>query len=231
MVRLPPRRLCRRASEPPTLSGAATDRHCPVLQPTSSVTSPLTVPLQARQLDQARLEHQAVLSEQAELQARHSLRDDWMEALQVVVQAQQAEQAAQQAHLAAAIAAAGSSDGMEASQASLQLAAWLETAASSRPAAASGRRYVPTLAAAMASALRTSPGVLAALQAITPAKMIELYDSVLARLAELLATVEAKRCKRSERQVADLMVESVSVLAVARMVQHAGCGWLTVAAG
>lgn len=168
--------------------------------------------LQASQLEQVRLEQQAVLTEQAELQARHSLRDDWMEALQVLAQVQRAEQAAHQAQLAALTTAACGSDGAQASQAALQLAAWLEAAARGSGQLAASGRYVPTLAEAMASALRTSPGMLAALRAITPAKLAELYNSVVARLAELLVAVESQGCKAAERQVTDLMVEAVSVL-------------------
>ena len=152
-----------------------------------------------------------MLTEQTELQARHSLRDDWMEALQVVAQARHAEQAAQQAQLAALASAACSDDAPAASQAAQQLAAWLEAAASGRGQAAPSGRYVPTLAEAMASALRSSPGVLTALREITPAKLTELYDSVVARLAQLLAAVESQGCKAAERQVTDLMVEAVSV--------------------
>ena len=178
---------------------------------------PVTHPtLQASQLEQARLEHQAVLTQQAELQARHSLRDDWMAALQVMAQAQQAEQA----QLAALTTAACSSDGAEASRAAQQLAAWLETAARSSGHAAASGQYVPTLAEAMASALRSSPGVLTALREITPAKLTELYDSVAARMEELLMAVDAKGCKAAERQVTDLMVEAVRVCL--RMMQS-GC--------
>ncbi len=118
------------------------------------------------------------------------------------------------------------SGGTEAPSAALQLAAWLEAAASGSSSgdgsssggggssgsgqAATGGRWVPTLAAAMASSLRASPGVLASLRSLTPAQMLELYDTVLARVTELLRTVEATGSKAAEQQLTDLLVEAVS---------------------
>ena len=172
-------------------------------------------PLQASQLERARLEHQAAVSEHKALEAGHSLRDDWLEVLRLLREAQDAEAAAGKG-AAPAAAPPGDSDargGAEASHEALQLADWLEAAAGSGGEAAASGQYVPKLAPALASWLRASPHVLASVRALTPAQLFQyisaLWDRVLERVTELLAMVDAAACKQAERQLTDLMVESV----------------------
>lgn len=176
--------------------------------------------MQTAQLEQARLENEAVASEHSALEAQHSLRDDWMQVLRLLGETQQAERASGGSPAPAIAAAAPAPPGDtiatssgcgDASQAALQLAAWLEAAAgSSGQLAAAPGQYVPTLAPAIAACLRTSPGMLASVRALTPAQLVGLWDELLGRIAALLATVEATGCKASERQLTVLMIESVS---------------------
>ncbi|PSC69829.1 hypothetical protein C2E20_6751 [Micractinium conductrix] len=168
----------------------------------------------ASQLERARLEHQAAVSEHKALEAGHSLRDDWLEVLRLLREAQDAEAAAGKG-AAPAAAPPGDSDargGAEASHEALQLADWLEAAAGSGGEAAASGQYVPKLAPALASWLRASPHVLASVRALTPAQLFQyisaLWDRVLERVTELLAMVDAAACKQAERQLTDLMVES-----------------------
>lgn len=175
------------------------------------------------------MEHQAAVSEHAVLEASHSLRDDWMETLRLLREAHAAEAAAgqiagdtcsasvmpvsatagQTAAAAPASHSSSSSSGAGDSHAALQLAEWLEAAARSGGQQAASGQYVPTLAAAIAALLRTSPHTLAAVRALTPAQLVALWDRLLERVAELLAVVEAAGCKQAERQLTDLMIESV----------------------
>ena len=177
-------------------------------------------------------------SENRQLEARHSLRDDWLVVLRQLGEAQQSEHAAIPAAPAAYLppgtlisSSSGSSSlgggtsssaeaspdsssggGDEPSSSALQLAAWLEASASSSGRPGLDGRYVPTLAVAMASSLRSAPEVLASLRSLSFDHMNALYDTVLARGAELLAKLEATGCKAAERQLNELMVEAVSIL-------------------
>lgn len=179
-----------------------------------------------------------VASENRQLEARHSLRDDWLAVLRQLGEAQQAEHAATPATPAAypppgtlvsssssgrsslgggssssaeaAPTSSSSGSGDEPSSSALQLAAWLEASASSSGRPGPDGRYVPTLAVAMASSLRSAPEVLASLRSLSFDQMNALYDTVLARGAELLAKLETSGCKAAERQLNELMVEAVS---------------------
>ena len=207
--------MCFVAPSASSLPAVCLPRAVPTSHPSLARCCCLPPALQAGELERARLDHQAALAERQALEAQHSLRDDWMEVLRLVGGAQRGEQGQQGQQgqpldalaVAAGTSAVASAEGPHAAQ---QLAAWLESVAGSSARAAAEGRWVPTLAGDIAAALRASPSLLATVGAVTPAQLVAMWDSLLAQLAELLATVEASGCKSAERQLVSLMIESVS---------------------